>query len=130
MVTKIIHVTDIHLTAPGQTIGGRDPNRNFDRALDDILKHHRDAALMVITGDLSDWGDAPDYQRLNARLADFPIPTRLCIGNHDDRAVFLQTFPDTADDGGFVQGVYQTDAARCLMLDTWGAETHAGHYCP
>ena len=129
MVTKIIHVTDIHLTAPGQTIGGRDPNKNFERALDDILKYHSDAALTVITGDLSDWGDAADYQRLRERLSNFPIPTRLCIGNHDNREEFLQTFPETADNGGFVQGVHQTDVVRCLTLDTWGPETHAGHYC-
>ncbi|MEO0810448.1 MAG: phosphodiesterase [Pseudomonadota bacterium] len=129
MVTKIIHLTDIHLTSPGKTIGGRDPNKNFERALYEILKYHSNATLMVITGDLSDWGDAPDYQRLREHLADFPIPTRLCIGNHDDRAVFLRTFPDTADDSGFVQGIYETEAARCIMLDTWGPETHAGHYC-
>ena len=30
---KLIQLTDIHLSAPGQTISGRDPNANFDRAL-------------------------------------------------------------------------------------------------
>lgn len=126
---KLIHVTDIHLTAPGQTIGGRDPNANFERALQDIERQHADAELMVITGDLSDWGDAPDYERLKARLSDFPIPTSLCIGNHDDRSTFLDVFPEHQDSAGFAQTTFDTSAARCLMLDTWGPETHAGHYC-
>ena len=30
---KLIHMSDIHLTAPGKTIGGRDPRLNFERAL-------------------------------------------------------------------------------------------------
>ena len=35
---KLVHMSDIHLTAPGKTIGGRDPRLNFERALTDILK--------------------------------------------------------------------------------------------
>lgn len=34
---KLIQLTDIHLTAEGQTIAGRDPNTKFDRALQHIL---------------------------------------------------------------------------------------------
>ena len=65
---KLVHMSDIHLTAPGKTIGGRDPRLNFERALTDILKCHHDAELLVITGDLSDWGDRDDYEWLKARL--------------------------------------------------------------
>ena len=83
---KLVHMSDIHLTAPGKTIGGRDPRLNFERALTDILKCHHDAELLVITGDLSDWGDRDDYEWLKARLDQFPVPVRLCIGNHDRRA--------------------------------------------
>ena len=61
---KLIHMSDIHLTAPGSTIGGRDPRYNFERALSHILLDHGDAELMVITGDLSDWGDRTDYEWL------------------------------------------------------------------
>ena len=126
---KLIQLTDIHLTSPGATIGGRDPNANFERALDDVLANHRDAELMVITGDLSDWGDEPDYIRLRERLSEFPVPTELCIGNHDDRATFLKVFPEYGGHDGFVQNVRDTSVARCLLLDTWGPQTHAGHYC-
>ena len=126
---KLIHMSDIHLTTPGKTIGGRDPNANFERALAHVLADHADAELLVITGDLSDWGDQDDYVRLKARLDAFPIPTRLCVGNHDDPARFLAVFPEARDGHGFVQGVCDTSAGRCLFLDTRGPQTHAGHFC-
>ncbi|MFK4384223.1 metallophosphoesterase [Bradyrhizobium sp. USDA 223] len=126
---KLLHLSDIHLTAPGSTIGGRDPRVNFERALAHALNDHHDAELMVITGDLSDWGDLADYQWLKQRLDAYPLPVRLCIGNHDRRAAFLSVFPDLADENGFVQGIHDTAAGRCLFLDTAHPETHAGRYC-
>jgi 3',5'-cyclic AMP phosphodiesterase CpdA len=128
-VLKFIHLSDIHLTTPGQSIHGRLPNENFDLALDHILKDHGDAAFMVITGDLSDWGDREDYERLEARLARFPIPAHLCIGNHDNRDTFLSVFPDLADKNGFVQERFDVAGHRGLLLDTWAPQTHAGRYC-
>ena len=74
---KLIHMSDIHLTAPGNTIGGRDPRHNFERALGHVLVDHSDAELMVITGDLSDWGDRADYEWLPSLRNDFPLPVRL-----------------------------------------------------
>ncbi|WP_022723795.1 phosphodiesterase [Rhodopseudomonas sp. B29] len=126
---KLIHLSDIHLTTPGGTIGGRNPRLNFERALTHILRDHHDAELMVITGDLSDWGDLDDYRWLKNQLDAFPIPVRLCIGNHDRRDVFLSVFPELRDDDGLVQGVFDTAAGRCLLLDTNEPETHAGRYC-
>lgn len=126
---KLLHFTDIHLTSPGKTIAGRDPNANFDRALAHALTDHADAELLVITGDLSDWGDHDDYVRLRERLAQLELPVALCIGNHDDRATFLKVFPEYSDNDGFAQTVRDTSGGRCLLLDTWGPETHAGHYC-
>ena len=125
---KLIQLSDIHLTTAGATIGGRDPRRNFERALAHALRDHHDAELMAITGDLSDWGDRDDYVWLKSILDAFPIPTRLCIGNHDRRDVFLGVFPDHGE-SGFVQSVQDTSAGRCLFLDTVEPQTHAGRYC-
>ncbi|MEM7730829.1 MAG: metallophosphoesterase [Pseudomonadota bacterium] len=126
---KLLQLTDIHLTAPGQTIGGRDPNANFERALDHALNAHPDADALFITGDLSDWGDRPDYERLKARLGEIATPVHLCIGNHDDRATFLEVFPERTGEGGFVQTVTPLPIGHAITLDTWGHETHAGHFC-
>lgn len=126
---KLIQLTDIHLTTPGETIGGRDPNANFRKALDHALSNHPDAEAVIITGDLSDWGEAPDYLRLKNILADIDTPVHLCIGNHDDRSAFLSVFPELADENGFVQQAIPLSGGTALLLDSWGPETHAGHFC-
>jgi len=126
---KLIHMTDTHLTTPGRTIFGRDPLLNFERALDHVATDHSDAELMVISGDLSDLGDLADYQWLRERLSRFPIPVRLCIGNHDHRETFLSVFPECADAAGFAQGVHDASFGRCLLLDTYEPRSAAGTYC-
>ena len=126
---KLLQLTDIHLTAPGKTIGKRDPNQNFDRALRHAFELHSDAEAVFITGDLSDWGEADDYQRLKARLAAVPMPVHLCIGNHDDRPTLLAAFPELADGNGFVQQVIPLSIGHAITLDTWAPETHAGAFC-
>lgn len=126
---KLLQFTDIHLTTPGKTIGGRDPNANFDKALDHALSRHGDAEALIITGDLSDWGETPDYERLKARIADVPLPVGLCIGNHDDRPTMAKVFPDHLDEDGHVQSILPLSRGTAIMIDTWGPETHAGHFC-
>ena len=126
---KLIHMSDIHLTTPGSTIAGRDPNANFARALTHAFADHADADLLAITGDLSDWGETADYERLRAMLAAVPMPVALCIGNHDNRAHFLTVFPEKQDRIGFAQGVMDVAGYRCLMLDTLKPASHGGNYC-
>ncbi|KWV60161.1 3',5'-cyclic-nucleotide phosphodiesterase [Bradyrhizobium macuxiense] len=126
---KLIQLTDIHLTTPGQTIGGRDPNANFEAALTHALSQHPDTEAIVITGDLSDWGDRADYERLRARIATLPVPVHLAIGNHDDRAIFLQVFPELADADGHVQSRFPLSRGTGLVIDTWGPRSHAGFFC-
>lgn len=125
---KLLQFTDIHLTPPGKTIAGRDPILNFRKALDHALISHSDAEAAFITGDLSDWGEAEDYATLRSILADFPIPTHLCIGNHDDRTVMAAAFPE-AFTVGFAQKVIPLSYGTAITVDTWGPETHAGHFC-
>ena len=126
---KLIQMTDTHLTASGRTIGGRDPNANFERALTHALDQHPDAEALVITGDLSDRGARSDYERLKYRIERLPLPVHLAIGNHDDRAAFLEVFPELADTDGHVQKVFALSRGTGIVLDTWGPDSSAGHYC-
>ena len=125
---KLLHITDIHLTPPPGIIAGRDPVANLDRALAHAAANHADAEAIFVTGDLSDWGDAEDYDRLRARLADVALPVHLGIGNHDDRATFLSRFPHLGADG-FVQYRVDLPGHTALVLDTWEEGTHAGSFC-
>lgn len=126
---KLLQMTDIHLTTPGKTIGGRDPIQNFQRALDHAMQQHADAEALFITGDLSDWGETADYELLKELIAPLDMPVHLAIGNHDDRDAMRNAFPELADENGFLQNVHELSLGHAIVLDSWGPETHAGHFC-
>ncbi len=128
---KIIHVTDLHLTAPGELAWGLDPCGRAGQVLDDIARLHGDADFCVISGDLANDGDPRAYAWLAERLAGFPLRTVLMVGNHDERAAMRGALPGVLDDGqGFVQGVHPTPEGVFLFLDTLKHPTvTSGEYC-
>ncbi|MDJ0685471.1 MAG: phosphodiesterase [Alphaproteobacteria bacterium] len=127
---KLLHLTDTHFVPKGETLYGGDPCATLEKAVIDINRHHADADLVVITGDLTHWGEKAAFDCLAATLDPLTPPVRLLVGNHDDRAVFAETFPDQpTDEDGFVQSVHDTEAGRLLFLDTMLEGTHAGWYC-
>lgn len=125
---KFIHLTDLHLVPPGETLWGLDPLARLDACLNDIAAHHADAEFCAITGDLAERGETAAYQALKRRLACFPLKTRLMLGNHDDRRNFLNVFGG-ADPSGFVQHVMVRGDSHFLFLDTLkGPPSSAGLY--
>ena len=127
---KIIHITDLHLVAPGELLWGLNPHERADRCLKDIARWHGDADFCVISGDLTNEGDRQAYAWLVERLEDFPLKTFLMVGNHDSREEFTQAFPRTGrDENGFVQYVHQSDRGVFLFLDTLKGPVPEGEYC-
>ena len=129
---KIIHITDTHLVPEGETIQGLDPAERLSIVVEDVRRRHPDADLAVITGDLTDRGDAPSYARLASIVDRLPMPVRLMIGNHDDRGAFVERFPDhPRDANGFVQSALDlpNGRGRLLFLDTNEPGWSGGRYC-
>ena len=127
---KLVHISDIHLTVPGERMGGLNPHRRFTQALDHVRCEHRDATRVIITGDLTHWGEPAAYATLVDALTEFPCQVRLLIGNHDDRTAFLSAFPDHPKDAaGFINHAETVDGTRLIYLDTTAPCTHAGHFC-
>ncbi len=127
---KIVHITDLHLVAPGETLWGLDPRDRVAACLDDIARWHSDAEFCVISGDLTDRGDPSAYRWLVDRLENFPLKTFLMVGNHDARAGFVEAFPDTdRDENGFVQYAHRSDQGVFLFLDTVKGPVSEGEYC-
>ncbi|MBZ0122410.1 MAG: metallophosphoesterase, partial [Roseovarius sp.] len=130
---KLLVFTDIHITAPGETIIGLDPLTRFSRCLAHALAHHPDAARIVIAGDLTHTGAPAEYSRLHATLADCPIPVAMTLGNHDRRAAFRAAFGDVpVDPAGFVQSAHEAGNHRLILLDTADEEAeivHSGRLC-
>ncbi|MCA3275726.1 MAG: phosphodiesterase [Roseomonas sp.] len=129
---SFIHLTDLHLVAPGQSLYGLDPAERLRAAIDSICRRHgpdgaAPAEFAVVTGDLAHLGEVAAYELLADIIKGLPFPCHLLLGNHDEREAFLSVFggvPTTAD--GHVQQVLSTAAGLFVMLDTNEAGTHAG----
>ncbi len=128
---KVIHLSDPHLPPPGETLYGLDTNARLQAAIDDINAHHRDAALVLVTGDLARDGEPASYAALRRALDTLEAPYRLLMGNHDDRAAFCAAFPDQpVDAAGFIQSVCETPAGAFVLLDTLDPGVDSGRLCP
>lgn len=126
---KIIQMSDPHLIGHAGDLYGLDPLTRLHACVEDIKTHHADAALCVITGDLADRGDRAAYQALRDVVTTLPMPCHLLIGNHDDRRVFAEVFPDTPrDENGYVQSSIDVRGARFVFMDTHTPAAHSGCY--
>jgi Icc protein len=83
---KLLWFTDLHIVAPGEILKGVDPAERFGRCLERALQSHRDADMLVVTGDLAQGGAPAAYATLHRMLAEVALPHRLIPGNHDDLA--------------------------------------------
>jgi len=127
---KFIHLSDLHIVAPGALLHGLDPQDRLRRCVAHIRAFHTDAAFVVLTGDLTHGGEPAGYEAARAILADLPMPLHITIGNHDSRDTFRAAFPHApASEGGFVQEAFDTPEGRFLVLDTHEPGRAEGRLC-
>lgn len=126
---KVIQISDPHLMTPGGLLYGSNPLSRLQACLADIGSNHADADLVVISGDLTNDGERSAYAALSESLAGFGPPCRLMLGNHDDRALFLEMFPQATAERGFVQSVVDRAEGRLLLLDTLDSGHVEGKLC-
>lgn len=134
--SRFIHLTDLHLLAPGaQALYGLDPLARLEAALADITLRHgagsaAPAAFVLVTGDLVHGGDEAAYRSLAGALARTDLPVRMTLGNHDDRKRFRACFPGhPVDDAGFVQFALPFAGSTLLVLDTHVPDAPHGALC-
>ncbi|MEM9426923.1 MAG: phosphodiesterase [Pseudomonadota bacterium] len=118
-MSKLLVMTDLHLTPGTERIAGRDPLEWFQGGLAHAARHHPDADRLILTGDLTDHGDAESYEKLGDALTDVPWPVSFLLGNHDKRDTFRAAFHDCpTDPNGFVQSTVDLGNVRAIMLDS------------
>ena len=125
----IAQLTDLHI--------GFDPDNpdelNFRRvasAIDYVKRLSVTPDRLFLTGDLADHGDVKSYHRLKSLTDSCDFPVHLCVGNHDDRGMLKQVFPELPIDDGFVQYVIDEPEVRIIVLDTLDPGHHGGAFCP
>lgn len=82
----IAHISDLHL---GGLVGSRS---RFETLVAYLRECVPGIDAVVVTGDLSDHGDADDY-RLMTETLDIGVPIVAVPGNHDDRASMRAAIP-------------------------------------
>ncbi len=88
-----IHLTDLHLYAPGNDPHDLFPAGRLRRVIERVRTMEITPAFWLITGDLVNNGQAAEYALLTPLLAElrsFDIPVLLGLGNHDARVPFRQ----------------------------------------
>jgi len=127
---KFIHLTDTHLVQPGKKLYGLDPQARLAAAVDDINANHADAVQVVVTGDLTYWGEPEAYELFRETMSKLNLPYVVLVGNHDRRGPCLAALNAAPrDKNGFVQGTFDHPQARFVFLDTLNEQSHAGQMC-
>lgn len=124
----IAQITDVHI---GFDRGNPDEH-NMQR-LRAVLKRLAEAPsrpdMLLLTGDLTESGDAESFARLAEAVSECPFPIWPMVGNHDDRDTLLDAFPHTPSEGGFIHYPLECDGFRMLLLDTLEPGRHGGQFC-
>lgn len=126
---KIIQLSDLHIMPPGKSLYGKDPLWQLDLALQHIEQHHGDASLLVVTGDLAQFGDEASYQALKIRLGKLDLPVHLLIGNHDKRETFKKVFDSPHFEDEFAHSSFSSHGLLHVLLDTHKTNDDKGELC-
>jgi Icc protein len=100
MPMKILQLTDLHLFAdPTMRLKSVPTRETLSEVLAYIDAHERDIDHIVITGDLTHDEQVETYEGLRAMLGQKCACCQIIPGNHDDRALIRQVFPDLVCEG-------------------------------
>lgn len=127
----VAQISDLHLKA-GQrlTYGVVDTLGALRRAVDHLNASHPRPDIVVISGDLVDFGRADEYAVLHPELARLHMPCYLVPGNHDSREPLLDAFRDhhylPASAQGPLDWVVDEHPLRLIGLDSTIPRGHGG----
>ncbi len=121
---KFIVLADIHMVPEGSLSHGLDTADRLNQAVAYVNAHHADAEFVIFAGDLADHGEAAAYARFKEAINPLTPPVYLTLGNHDNRATFLETFPGLQADTGCIDHVIDTGGYRILVLDSSDPDAH------
>ncbi|MFN3989607.1 MAG: phosphodiesterase [Erythrobacter sp.] len=126
----IAQLTDIHVGfAPDEQPEELNLTR-FRAVLQRLFDGPNAPDLLVLSGDITDHGDAESFAKTAALLEDCPCPILPMVGNHDTREGLLGAFPQVVPaDGGFLHYVAEAAGLRIICLDTLEDGRHGGAFC-
>ena len=102
----------------GELLHGLNPLGRLEACIDDINRHHGDAELCVVTGDLAHHAQPKAYADLRECLSRLRMPTHLVVGNHDRAIDCWRRSPRRPSTATVRASGVETSAGWFLMLDT------------
>ncbi|MEE4248981.1 MAG: 3',5'-cyclic-AMP phosphodiesterase [Alcanivoracaceae bacterium] len=88
---RVVQVSDCHLFASTEgKLLGLNTQFSLDRVLELVQSEQPSMDIILATGDLAQDSSLEAYQRLDAALGEFGVPTYWIEGNHDKPAPMLQ----------------------------------------
>ena len=126
----IAQMTDIHIGFDPDARPEELNRTRFRATLGRLLDAPNAPDLLVLSGDLTDHGDADSFGKIAALLKDVPCPILPMVGNHDTRDQLLAAFPQCPSADGFVHYATERDGLMILCLDTYEPGRHGGAFCP
>jgi 3',5'-cyclic AMP phosphodiesterase CpdA len=127
----IAQITDIHVGFAQDEHGEELNLTRFRATLRRLLDGPNRPDMLVLSGDITDKGDAESFAGTAALLAECPFPVMPMVGNHDSRAGLLGAFPQVvAAEDGFLHYVIEAPMGlRIICLDTLEDGRHGGAFC-
>ena len=97
-MSKIIQVSDTHIVPEGQLAYNQvDTACALEQVVETINRLSPAIGpidTVVVTGDLTDFGNSEDYARFKSLMASLEVPYRVLPGNHDNRDAMRSAFAD------------------------------------
>jgi 3',5'-cyclic-AMP phosphodiesterase len=129
----IAQITDTHIKLPGKLAYGKvDTATLLEKAVARLNTQLPRPDLVVITGDLVDFGQPLEYAHLRRLLAPLTIPFLLVPGNHDERGALRAAFPEHSylPESGFLHyAIEERYPLRMVGLDTVVPGEGRGELC-
>ena len=95
--TLVAHLTDLHVTAPGERLPGSvDSNGSALAAIDAINHLTPMPDAVIVSGDVTEAGRPDEYREARRLLDRLPVPYVAVPGNHDDRAALVDALHPAA----------------------------------
>ncbi|MGI9294458.1 MAG: phosphodiesterase [Pseudomonadales bacterium] len=128
----IAQITDPHIKAQGR-LAYRKVNTaaNLNRCVHHLLHLKRRPDIVLMTGDLTDFGRVEEYQLLRKLIAPLDMPVYVIPGNHDERENFREAFKDHQylPRTGDLRYVIEDYPLRMIGLDTTIPGKPGGELC-
>ena len=90
---RVLQLTDTHIVARGERYFGLDTAAYLADAIAAVNALRPAPDYVVVTGDLANGGEAPQYEHFAQLMRELRVPYVVIPGNHDDRERLRETLP-------------------------------------